>query len=121
MPADILSEAAKAVGAEDGKEKGGIVNGLGLDAHDAKKIIEGYESGDEGVLDLCPKPLAGEWADDPIPFNILDKIANKADPGDSLMGADLEEDTEDLMDIYEQAFAEAFWEETIKYCKEIVA
>lgn len=114
---DKLSEAAKLVGAEDGEQRAEIVtNTIGTDKGFAKKILDGYEQSDPAVVDLCPKPLAGEWADDPTLFEILNKIANKADPGDNDL-ASLESDTDDIVDLYEAAYTEAFWDQVIKGCK----
>jgi hypothetical protein len=115
---DRLIQAAKQVGCEHGKKKGGFVQGLGLNSKAAKKILEGYEDGDEHIMDLCPSPLSGEWADDPIPMTILDEIANHID-AQYLRGVSLDGDTDDVLDAYESAYREAFWKETIESCKKI--
>ena len=77
---DKLSEAAKRVGAEHGSTSAGWVvtsNNCTVDA--ARKIIKGHEAGDPQIMEFCPNPLSGEWADDPTPMALLDEIANKVE------------------------------------------
>lgn len=114
---DKLSNAAKEVGAEDGKIAAGSIPWRMMKTHDARRIVTGWDSDDEEVLGLCPNPLAGEWADDPTPMALLDRIANKADPNDKQAGPALESDTDDLFTLYEEAYSEAFWDFVIPACK----
>lgn len=70
----------------------------------AQRIIDGERDGDPEVMDMCPSPLSGEWADDPIPADVLGEL-------------NLDEDHEladDLLSEYESAYSEAWWAEVIR-------
>lgn len=117
---DILIDAAKKVGAQHGSTSAGWAvtsNNCTVDA--ATRIVKGHEDGDPKVMDLCPNPLSGEWADDPTPMALLDEIANQVTDPHRLRGQDIE-DTEDVLDAYEEAFRDKFWTEVLNTCKEII-
>lgn len=120
MSGDKLIEAAKELGREHGESKGTFVKGLSISKYAAKRILEGYNNGDEETMDICPKPLSGEWAEDPTPMAILDEIANKVDDHHTLRGEDIDPDSDDVLDAYEEAYTEAFWGTVIDQCKEVV-
>ena len=116
---DKLGEAAKALGREHGIQRADTtVTSANCTVGAARKILEGYESSNEEVLDLCPNPLSGEWADDPQPMAILDAIADKVDPHE-LRGVDIFE-TSDVLDLYEEAYRQGFWDKVILASKSIV-
>lgn len=116
---DKLGDAAKALGREHGVHWADVTvtsDKCTVDA--AKRIVSGFEDGDPQVMDLCPNPLSGEWADEPTPMTILDEIANKVDPHE-LRGEAIEEG-DDLIDVYEESFREAFWDKVILASKSIM-
>lgn len=115
-----LSEAAKELGREHGSKQGEVVNDRNCNVEAARKIINGHEDGDPKIMDFCPNPLSGEWADDPTPMALLDEIANKVEDPQSLRGDILDVDTENILDVYEEAYRDAFWESVLNTCKEII-
>lgn len=120
MPSDALAEAAKLLGREHGKARAEtVMHGANCDIHTAEIIIKGHANGNPQVTGLCPEPLSGEWADDPPPMAILDEIANKAGMKGKMYktATDIEGD---LLDIYESAFQDGFWEWMLFRCTNIV-
>lgn len=120
MAEDKLGAAARQLGVIHGKVRAGTVKRT-LSKDLAKRLLEGYENHDEDVMDMCPKPLSGEWVDDPTPMRILDQIANRAGLKNKIYktgGPDIEDD---LLDVYEDAYTEAFWETVVSDCKKATA
>lgn len=116
---DKLNEAAKALGREHGVQRAEwAVNSNNCTVDAARRIVTGFDDGDPIVMDLCPEPLSGEWADDPTPMAILDEIANKIDHH-SLRG-EMIDDREDVLTSYEESFKEAFWDQVVLASKTIV-
>lgn len=109
-----LAEAAAELGKEHGKDR--ALAFLHLKKNAAKKILEGYDKQYAEVMDLCPNPLSGEWVDDPSPLVILERIADKV----GMSSGFNEEADDDLLDVYQNNFEEAFWESAIAKCKEIL-
>ena len=71
----------------------------------ATAILRGMADGDPAVYDTFPTaPLSGQWADDPLPRDILLEV-----------GADLAqlapEDEDDILRAYEDAYSEAAGDE----------
>lgn len=114
---DKLIRAAKLLGREHGESMADSVERVGIDKDMAGKILGGYDEGDETVLDLCPKPLSGEWANDPTPMMVLDQIANKAGDLGSFRQEEIDVDGENLLDAYEESYQQGFWVKVIKACK----
>lgn len=122
MSDDKLADAAKAVGAEHGKQKANWIHRARITSYTASKIKKGFDSEDTSVLGLCPDPLGGPWpsADDPPEFTLLDQIANKAkEDGYHWEQGKVNEDL-DILDIYGQAFKDGFWGEILRVCNEIL-
>jgi hypothetical protein len=70
------------------------------------KVIDGYDDGDPEVMDYCPSPLSGQWADDPT---VLDVLRSLGIPEQKYSkGADF------LIDTYEDAFSKAWWDTVIQ-------
>lgn len=120
METDKLSKAAKELGCEHGEQRAGWIITSETSEKLAKTIMEGHEDGDPQVMELCQSPLSSKWVDDPTPMAILDEIANKVDDQHSLRGDVIEEDTEDILDIYENAYQDTFWNNVILGCKRIL-
>lgn len=118
---DKLSYAAKELGAEHGIAAADrVITIMRGDVPSAKRIVDGYKTSARGVMDLCPEPLAGEWADDPLPMDILDKIANKVDPQD-LRGGEIDMDgQQDILDDYEETYNQAFWQHLLGACEKMI-
>jgi hypothetical protein len=108
---DKVGNAAREVGAEHGKSKASWAAQFNLTPYAAGKLLDGIEEGDPVTMDICPNPLSGEWADDPPAMHILEAIATKC--GSAGSGDD------DILDLYEEAFREAFWAEVTRVCKAI--
>jgi len=119
---DQLADAAKAIGAEHGKQKAGWIHAVKITSYTACKIKDGFDNEESGVLDLCPDPMAGPWAsaDDPPEFTLLDQIATKAkEDGYHWEPGKVHEDL-DILDVYAQAFKDGFWGEVIRVCNEVL-
>jgi len=68
----------------------------------ARWIVTGWDDGDGAVMDLQPACLSGEWA------------------GESLSELGLADASENELDEYETAFAEAFWGEVIRSARAVL-
>ncbi|MGO9964460.1 MAG: hypothetical protein ACLPUG_13680 [Acidimicrobiales bacterium] len=71
-----------------------------------RAILDGYESGDSGVMDYQPAPLSGEWADDP-------------GPRDLFAGWDRMDDwqQDEIATAYEAGYSDGFWSEVVRSCR----
>ena len=106
-----LEKQARALGAEHGRNVGSWVIDGNTTAETAARILQGYEDGDPEIMDMQPSPLSGEWADDPTPSSVLaDLGVNETD-----------ESSSELLDTYEAAFSEAYWDEVIRAAKVVVS
>jgi hypothetical protein len=65
------------------------------------RLIEGYENSDPEIMQLCPSPLSGEFADGPTVYSVLKELG--ADP------AVPESWHDEVIDAYEDAFEKAWW------------
>jgi hypothetical protein len=120
---DPLSVAADKLGRSKGEDFANLLIDRVTDVDEAWALIEGYEEGNEQAMALCPDPLSGEWADDPTPVSAMNDIASLAEAEGLLKKANIEEAldaAEDLLDVYEQAYREGFWETALMRAKEIV-
>lgn len=120
---DKLTEAAKTLGAEHGAQRGGWIVETNMSRESAQNLINGYNDGDPIWMDLCPSPLSGEWAGDPNITTVIDDIANMAEADELLRNTTIEEaldDAQGVLDVYEQAFQEAFWATVIKAAQSII-
>ena len=120
---DPLFEAAWRLGREKGENMGKLIitHTTGVDA--ASTLLNGFQDNDEEVMDICPNPLSGEWADDPTPIKIIEDIASLAEAKNLLNNIDIEkalDQAEDVLDIFEEAYRDGFWETALKRASEIV-
>jgi hypothetical protein len=125
MSVDMLVDAAGRLGTEHGRQRAEWVDVFGLTPYAAKNIISGYETKHDKTMELCPKPLSAEWADDPTHLQVIDKIANLAEAYELVESNDKSiedalEDTDNILDVYEKAFEQAFWDKVIGTCKKIL-
>jgi hypothetical protein len=96
------TERAETLGADAGRA---AASWYDVTAKNAAAILQGLRDGDPAVTDTIPyAPLSGEWADDPLPSDILLRVG--ADIGQ--LAAD---DAADILQAYEIAYTDAAWEE----------
>lgn len=113
-----LEEAATALGKEHGLEHAAYVITPNIGLNIAQSILTGYDKQDPFVMELCPNPLSGEWADHPTPMTILEDIVDKVA---STRSGNVEVYPDnDLLDVYEEAFKEAFWDHVVLASKTLV-
>lgn len=120
---DALSEAAYRLGLSKGEDFANRLIDRVTDIEDARIILNGFENGEEEVMALCPDPLSGEWADDPTPVSAINDISSLAEAEGLLKKANIIEAldaAEDLLDVYEHAYRDGFWETALKRAGEIV-
>lgn len=111
-----LEEAATAIGKQHGLEHASWVITPNTGIKVAESILKGYEDEDPFVLELCPEPLSGEWAGHPTPMTILEDIADKVGQPSGISA----EYDNDILDVYEAAFKETFWDHVVLASKTIV-
>lgn len=102
---DLVAKALE-LGTERGKSQGSwVIDGNTSNAF-AQKVIDGYDDGDPEIMDMCPSPLSGEFADDPTVHDVLKEI-----------GIEWSDDRADeVIDAYEEAFSKAWWDTVIQSC-----
>lgn len=116
---DALTQAAQKLGFEHGKKHADVPPINMLLPTPAKKIIDGYDSQDKAVLDLCPKPFDEEST---ATADIIEEIAELAEANDLLNAGNIEEAmyrAGSVLDSYEEAFKAGFWSHVIEVCERI--
>jgi hypothetical protein len=111
MTDQALLDAAAELGRQHGQSKASWAIDGNTTTETMQRIMRGLEEGDPAILDMCPAPLSGEWADEPTPATVLDTIGI-GEEGDTAEDADV------ALAAYEDAFTTAYWEEvqrTIAY------
>lgn len=63
-------------------------------------VLRGFEDGDPEIMDMCPAPLSGEWADSPTPDSLRKEYALYND-----------DEVDRACDRYEEKYQEGFWDE----------
>ena len=106
-----IQTAAAKLGRERGMATGSWLIDANISDDTAQAIITGYEDGDPDVMDLCPPPLSGEWADDPTPAGVLAQLGLD----------DMDDTAPDVLDAYEDAFSSAFWAEVIRAAEAVLS
>lgn len=94
----IALEEFYSVGYELGRASGSWVTDGNTTRETYEWIAKGYDEGDPEVFDLRPNPLSGEWAGESIV---------------ELFGFTPEDDD---LDLFEDGFAEGFWEKVLEDC-----
>lgn len=93
---------------EKGEEKGTKWAGWFFDpeteASVYRRILDGLMEGDPEIMDLCPNPLTGEWADYEIP--VLFEIP---------IGGEWPE--ENILDAFESGFSQGWCLEVERICR----
>jgi hypothetical protein len=111
---DAMS-AAERMGRDDGTAAGSWVFDGNTPEDAMRAFLAGVEDGDPAVLDTLPaSPLSGEWAGAPLPGDILAAVG---DESGYLIGDD---DRDDILTAYEDAYAEAAQDEAVRYATAIV-
>ena len=117
---DKLTEAARNMGKEHGEKLAQSMVQLNIDDASCARILQGYKNGDESILMLCPEPLSGEWAGDPVVIDVISDLASLQVADELLANADIEaamNASENVLDNYESAYREAFWRVIIEHCE----
>jgi hypothetical protein len=96
------------MGSEYGKAQGSWVVDPNTPIASCHKIIDGYNDGDPEVMDLCPSPLSGEFADAPTTLSIFRELGiDHAFDENCQM---CEDEKIEVLDEYEAGFVEKWWE-----------
>lgn len=98
----LVLDQARELGADYGKAAGTWVEIDSAEA--ARRILDGIEAGDPEILDMCPSPLSGEWADSLNEAGLIDELDLVAD---SLS----EEERAEVVTAFEQDFYRGYWDE----------
>lgn len=120
---DALSEAAYRLGRAKGEDFAKRFVDITTEPEEAQIIITGFENGEEEVMALCPDPLSGEWAGEMTPVLAINDISSLAEAEGLLKKANIEEAldaAQDLLDIYEEAYRDGFWETALKRASQII-
>ncbi len=98
-------EQAEQEGYEAGKAAGSWLLDGNSTEQAARALLRGIEDGDPEVMDALPSsPLSGEWADDPLPRDVLDGL-----------GLDEDDDAaEDVLRAYEDAYSRGVEDEAVR-------
>jgi hypothetical protein len=104
-PAPDVVEQAEQEGYERGKAAGSWLLDGNSTEQAARRLLQGIEDGDPEVLDELPSaPLSGEWADDPLPRDVL-----------GALGVDEDDDgAEDVLRAYEDGFSRGVTDEACR-------
>ena len=103
--------AAEVLGTEQGRNAGSWVTDGNTSEGTYRRLLEGIHSGDPEIMDALPSsPLSGEWADDPTPASVLAELSMDED----------DDAASDVLDAYEQAFADAVVAEVERACLAVV-
>jgi hypothetical protein len=77
---DAIIEQAEEEGYELGKTAGSWLLDGNSTEQAARRLLQGIEEGDPAVLDALPSsPLSGEWADAPLPRDVLEGLGMDED------------------------------------------
>lgn len=103
----LTEESVRQAGLDHGKAAGSWVIDGNTTEDTARRILEGYDDGDPEILDMEPQPLSGEWADGLAPRDIVPD--------------DMHDPSRDhLLDVFEMAFSEGFWDEVCRSARAIL-
>lgn len=107
----LTEQSAYSLGYEHGQSRGMWVIDGNTSEDYARKLIAGYDEGDPEVMDMQPSPLSGEWADDPLPRDILAELGTDED----------EDSADDLLRDYAYGFSDGFWSEVMRAARVLVS
>lgn len=97
MTNEIITRAEE-LGEEAGANVGSWVEFSTPD--EAYAFIRGYENGDDQVLEMCPSPLSGEFADTPTPLMLLQVLGFNG----------YDDESDEILTAYENGYTEKWWE-----------
>ena len=100
------SKKAHEMGRDHGHNLGSWVIDGNTSVEECQRILDGYAEGDPVVMEMCPYPLSGEFADNPTGFDILHALYVQPN----------EHHFDEYLTHYEDGFAEGWWETVIKAC-----
>lgn len=109
--AEAAIGAADSAGYEAGTAAGSWVIDGNTTEETARHLLEGIEDGDPAVLDSLPSsPLSGEWADAPLPRDVLENVGMAED----------DPATDDVLTSYEDGFARGVTDEVTRSARAIL-
>jgi hypothetical protein len=106
-PHELRSGLVAEQGAERGKALGSWVVDGNTTLATCATIVRGHDDGDPRTMDMCPAALSGEWEDGLTPANVLHGVG--LHPND--------DQADELLTVYEQAFEDAWWAEVLRACR----
>ncbi len=108
-PVPNIVEQAEQEGYERGKAAGSWLLDGNSTAEAARRLLDGIEEGDPEILNQLPtSPLSREWADAPLPRDLLESVG---------MGED-DDDAEDVLSAYENAYSRGVSDEAVLSARE---
>jgi len=69
----------------------------------ARRIVRGYDDGDPEIMDMQPAPLSGEWADSPLPRDVLSAVGLEQD----------DDAADDALSAYEDGYGRGYWQQVL--------
>lgn len=102
-------DQARELGTEHGTASGTWVEIN--DAQAAQRLLDGIEAGDPEILDMRPAPLSGEWADGLTETELL------RDELDLVVDSLSDTERAEILDAYEAAHGQGFWDEVSRAAK----
>lgn len=109
---DEYATEAHALGMDAGKNAASWFVGSSADQETYEAILKGLDDGDPEVLNMAPAWLSGEWADEPVPMDIVEVVGYA--PSTPYVADDAT--VQDILDAYESGADEAFWNEVARVC-----
>jgi hypothetical protein len=120
---DPLLQAAHDLGVSKGDKMAKMIVNNETTVKAAKLLVQGYLESNEEVMDICPKPVSGEFADGDTPLDIIDEIAKLAGSDKLLKNTNIEDamdESSDVLDTFEDGYSEGFWIEALKRANAIL-
>jgi len=111
-PWDLIEEAARKEGYEAGVAAGTWLLDGNSTEDDARTLLQGLEDGDPAVLESLPSsPLSGEWADAPLPRDVLEPYGMTDD----------DDAADDILSAYEDGYDEGVIDEAERSARAMLA
>lgn len=102
----VLKQAEQA-GQEYGRNAGSWAIDGNTSSETYRRILDGYEDGDPEIMDMCPAPLSGEWADGLLIRDVLEHLGVTED----------DDWADDLLTSFENGYSDGYWEQVIADCR----
>lgn len=102
--------AAEEFGKQHGDEAASWVFNGNTPVEEYRRVLLGLEVGDPAVMEMCPSPLSGEFADGLKPNDVFNAVGMNASDISSEWGAK-------LLDVFDEAFTTAWWNNVEATCR----